>query len=1382
MKNIKRIISMFLAIVLLVTALPLTAIPVNAASNFHITSHDDGENVSSGWITFEWSTYSGAHHYWLTVVNMNTEAKIQNSAIYDTEYRMILSDEDTEYKVYAAAMDANGNVLDRGSAWEVIYIHTASDDIEVSKDELEFDAAGGKDTFLVYASNSWSISDNQSWISVSPTSGSGDKKITVTCKENTTSKDREGTITVTDKSTNEKVTIDVYQEAKEAEPEVTDLSVSKTTVMVGEEYVITIKTNRDASGVVLYVKDANGEKHLIGDVKTVSSETSTTKTFKFDHFFNKTNKTDESGADVSNTRTLYAYPIDGNGTEVLDDSVCDYVNMTVNPAEATFLDFEVKTPVKVTLGNSAVISWEKAVSSTGSIPTYKVYIDNKYYASTTSTSYTLPASYITELGEGDHAITIQATAEGHRAKQSSNHGALVIEEPEKEPEVIDLSVSKTTVTVGEKYVITIKTNRDAFGVVLYVKDTNGEIHLIGEVKTVSSETSTTKTFKFDHFFNKTNKTDESGADVSNTRTLYAYPIDGNGAEVLDDSVCDYVNMTVNPAEATFTDFEVKTPVKVTLGDSAVISWGKAVSSTGSIPTYKVYIDNKYYASTTSTSYTLPASYITELGEGDHAITIQATAEGHRAKQSSNHGALVIEGKPVPATRGDLDGDGKITNKDRFILNRYIEKMTGYTSINKNAADINGDGDVTAADAEYLIRHLAGWIGYEKFPEPPIPGDCTHENSIPVYKSTIFVNNTIKTDAKHYYYHIWDIVCQACGEIVNTIQDEKMGEKTHEFNADGVCSCGAIDVSGYKSWTGINTTGKRVSVYDTPYSADGSYGQLFEDEQVTVLGKKAGRYLVQYAIKGGTKQGYVPANAIQTYSAKQPSANYRLEFKFETITLPVSGREVLLIPKNGSAFYHLYDGATSIWQTDLLKNLTIEFEHNGSVQDDGVTTLTGKIGGFGEMSAYYIVNGEKYNLKTPDYYIVADSNAVYTSGKINVFSQEEKDYIRMALDMYFSQNMINVPYELYWSAWDNFWLCFEEMDEILSDTIAGKDANSDYYASLLYDFLKKYIEAEESNKTVDEADFNLGEAVWELIKFVKTAKEVPENLKTTIGLIKELSTKIDTPDQLKELFTQVGKLITSSDFIKWAKESKELSAVLKKIENMGLSVQGLGKKISDFVTNSKFWNEKAIKHLGTVLKHLDEIEVAVKCGITIFGDWQRHREILSIMLEVLDTIPSEKRDEHFETLREAINLLLEKYDESFWNRFGNGMKDLLANLLVLGAKEALKKLNPGVAAVLEISKLLVSLGDAKETANAIRMRQFYLVLQQGIMMEFESLYNCGDTFSTIYSSADDLIKIFLNMAIHTNELSFDTNGYTEADQKVYNANINNIKTNFKIYLY
>ena len=59
--------------------------------------------------------------------------------------------------------------------------------------------------------------------------------------------------------------------------------------------------------------------------------------------------------------------------------------------------------------------------------------------------------------------------------------------------------------------------------------------------------------------------------------------------------------------------------------------------------------------------------------------------------------------------GDVNGDGKVTSKDRIILSRHLDNWEGYeTLINPSAADINGDGKVTSKDRIILSRYLDGW--------------------------------------------------------------------------------------------------------------------------------------------------------------------------------------------------------------------------------------------------------------------------------------------------------------------------------------------------------------------------------------------------------------------------------------------------------------------------------------------------------------------------------------------------------------------------------------------------------------------------------------------------------------------------------------------------
>ena len=58
-------------------------------------------------------------------------------------------------------------------------------------------------------------------------------------------------------------------------------------------------------------------------------------------------------------------------------------------------------------------------------------------------------------------------------------------------------------------------------------------------------------------------------------------------------------------------------------------------------------------------------------------------------------------------KGDVNGDGKITQEDLILLQLGLyggEELIGDSSI---AADANGDGILTSADADAIYLHLYG---------------------------------------------------------------------------------------------------------------------------------------------------------------------------------------------------------------------------------------------------------------------------------------------------------------------------------------------------------------------------------------------------------------------------------------------------------------------------------------------------------------------------------------------------------------------------------------------------------------------------------------------------------------------------------------------------
>ncbi len=79
--------------------------------------------------------------------------------------------------------------------------------IAVSTEALSFNPFAGSKQFTVTATGSWTVSDNSAWITVSPSSGTGNGTITVNVTEHTGSLARAGSVTVTGCNTTKTVVV-----------------------------------------------------------------------------------------------------------------------------------------------------------------------------------------------------------------------------------------------------------------------------------------------------------------------------------------------------------------------------------------------------------------------------------------------------------------------------------------------------------------------------------------------------------------------------------------------------------------------------------------------------------------------------------------------------------------------------------------------------------------------------------------------------------------------------------------------------------------------------------------------------------------------------------------------------------------------------------------------------------------------------------------------------------------------------------------------------------------------------------------------------------------------------------------------------------------------
>lgn len=101
--------------------------------------------------------------------------------------------------------------------------------------------------------------------------------------------------------------------------------------------------------------------------------------------------------------------------------------------------------------------------------------------------------------------------------------------------------------------------------------------------------------------------------------------------------------------------------------------------------------------------------------GEYTVTLHASTDAAFNNYAATNPVTITLTEPVgTGILGDVNSDGLVTNLDRFILNRYLNSMSGYTTnmVNKESADIDGDGEITDDDCTILARHLFGWIGYE----------------------------------------------------------------------------------------------------------------------------------------------------------------------------------------------------------------------------------------------------------------------------------------------------------------------------------------------------------------------------------------------------------------------------------------------------------------------------------------------------------------------------------------------------------------------------------------------------------------------------------------------------------------------------------------------
>lgn len=511
------------------------------------------------------------------------------------------------------------------------------------------------------------------------------------------------------------------------------------------------------------------------------------------------------------------------------------------------------------------------------------------------------------------------------------------------------------------------------------------------------------------------------------------------------------------------------------------------------------------------------------------------------------------------------------------------------------------------------------------------------------------------------------------------------------------------------------------------------------------------------------------------------ADYVIEFPFETVTLPVSNRSVILMPMYGYGYITIYDVKT--WKVVEYSDVTgIVFEAAEqaafTVKSDGTIMVAKEVngtivgdGGYGVLSIYYYKNNKKTYISEGLAYCVVESESVYAEGSDKSrFSDIEKEYIIYSLDLVFSARYIKAPDFPEWNYGDEILNNIVNLSDNLASLFQGKwgnDLGVEDAKRVLAAFIQDYIDTHNPNtddmtQMVADTLPALIDWVIEIAKNVKDISEFPKTVQNAINTVVAFSEAVKTASvtesQLSAVIDSLTLLIDYND-----SDLRALMAMSKKCVNW-FNAYGVS------MESAKYTLHTIKKASSRIIGILGAVEIGFDTFMYMTADYTVNLQIL----EQLKTQFEKNYDSDDDELR-AINELIAEYE----NKYATAISNMLADIAAKGVEFFAGKA-PGFGLILQIAKWGAATSSAPAKADLIGFLMFTYAMG-GCMDDPYNVFLNGKR-SSDFDTLKETVCIYLNMVIYANELAIliKDSDYPNTDK--YEANIVELLENLGSYIY